>query len=176
MKKYHRLSLHERVKIEEFKLLKYSISKIAEKLNRSKSTISRELKTNRYAHYSYRAVEAQRKAFCRSMNRKSGKDKINLNAELQNVVLEKLALRWSPDQISVTLKKLYPNDKNMNVSHETIYLYIYLHTKKELKNELIAQLRQERKRRGNFKTRAVLEPKIKDRVSIDERPLEVFGR
>ena len=64
----------------------------------------------------------------------------------------------------------------MNVSHETIYLYIYLHAKKELKAELIAQLRQERKRRGNFKTRALLESKIKDRVSIDERPEEVLGR
>jgi len=121
--------------------LKYSISKIAEKLNRSKSTISRELKTNRYAHHSYRAVEAQRKAFCRSINRKSGKDKINLNAELQNFVHEKLALRWSPDQIAINLKKLYPNQKNMNVSHETIYLYIYIHCKSELKKELIAQLR-----------------------------------
>ena len=61
----------------------------------------------------------------------------------------------------------------MNVSHETIYLYIYLHSKNGLKKELISQLRQERKSRGNFKTRAVLEPKIKDRVSIDERPEEV---
>ena len=176
MKKYHRLTLHERVKIEEFKLLKYSISKIAEKLNRSKSTISRELKTNRYAHYSYRAVEAQRKAFCRSMDRKFGKDKISIHTPLKVYIHEKLALRWSPDQIAVTLKRLYPNQKTMNVSHETIYLYIYLHCKSELKKELISQLRQERKQRGNFKTRAVLEPKIKDRVSIDERPLEVLGR
>lgn len=44
MKNYHRLTFAERVKIEEFKNLKYSVSKIAKKLNRAKSTIARELK------------------------------------------------------------------------------------------------------------------------------------
>ena len=44
MKKYTRLTLYERVKIEEFKNLQYSPSKIAQKLGRSKSTITRELK------------------------------------------------------------------------------------------------------------------------------------
>ena len=176
MKKYSRLTFIERVKIEEFKKLLYSPSKIAQKLGRSRSTITRELTRNKYAHNSYYADLANRKAFCRSIYRKGDKDKISTNKCLQNFVHQKLVLRWSPDQISVTLKRLYPNDKTMNVSHETIYLYIYLHCKKELKTELIAQLRQERKRRGNFKTRAVLEPKIKDRISIDERPEEVLGR
>lgn len=176
MKNYHRLTFAERVKIEEFKNLKYSVSKIAKKLNRAKSTIARELKTNRYAHCSYKADHANRKAFCRSMYRKGGKTKISSNPKLKEFIHQKLALRWSPDQVSVTLKRLYPNDKAMNISHEAIYLYIYLHCKSELKKELIAQLRQERKSRGNFKTRAVLEPKIKDRVSIDERPREVLGR
>ena len=176
MKKYSRLTFIERVKIEEFKKLLYSPSKIAQKLGRSRSTITRELTRNKYAHNSYYADLANRKAFCRSMYRKGDKDKISTNKDLQNFVHQKLALRWSPDQISVTLKRLYPNNKTMNVSHETIYLYIYIHCKKELKTELIAQLRQERNRRGNFKTRAVLEPKIKDRISIDERPEEVLAR
>lgn len=176
MKKYTRLSYSERVKIEEFRNLKFSPSKIAQKLNRTKSTITREIKRNKDAYEIYDADDASRKAFGRSMYRKADKDKINSNKELQDFVHEKLSLRWSPDQISVTLKRLYPNQKAMNVSHETIYLYIYLHSKKELKAELISQLRQERKRRGNTKTRAVLEPKIKDRVSIDERPEEVIGR
>ena len=176
MKKYKRLSLVERVKIQEFRELKYSPSKIAEKLGRSKSTITRELKRNRYAHNDYYADVADHRALLRSSDRKWWKDKINTSKELRDFVHEKLGLRWSPDQISVTLKRLYPNNKSMNVSHETIYLYIYLHSKNGLKKELISQLRQERKSRGNFKTRAVLEPKIKDRVSIDERPEEVLGR
>lgn len=176
MKKHQRLSLHERVKIEEFKKIGYSVSKIAKKLNRAKSTISRELKRNRYAHKDYYANNANLKAARRASDRKWWKDKISTRPNLQSFVHEKLALRWSPDQISVTLKRLFPNDKTMNVSHETIYLYIYLHCKKELKAELISQLRQSRKTRGNFKTRAVLEPKIKDRVSIDERSEEVLGR
>lgn len=63
----------------------------------------------------------------------------------------------------------------MNISHEAIYLYIYLHCKSELKKELIAQLRQERKSRWNFKTRAVLEPKIKDRVPSTKDPKSLKG-
>lgn len=122
MKKYSRLTLIERVKIEEFKKLLYSPSKIAQKLGRSRSTITRELTRNKYTHNSYYADLANRKAFSRSMYRKSDKDKISTNKALQNFVHQKLALRWSPDQISVTLKRLYPNDKTMNVSHETIYL------------------------------------------------------
>ena len=176
MKNYHRLTLNERVKIEEFRKLKYSVSKIAKKLNRSKSTVSRELKRNRYAHSSYLADHANRKAFCRVLVKKDGKDKISSNPLLQQFILQKLKLRWSPQQISVTLKTLFPNQKNMNVSNETIYLYFYVHAKKELKAELISQLRQKRKKRGNFKTPATAQPKIADRVSIDERPEEVLGR
>ena len=176
MKNYHRLTLNERVKIEEFRKLKYSVSKIDKKLNRSKSTVSRELKRNRYAHSSYLADHANRKAFCRVLVKKDGKDKISSNPLLQQFILQKLKLRWSPQQISVTLKTLFPNQKNMNVSNETIYLYIYVHAKKELKAELISQLRQKRKKRGNFKTPATAQPKIADRVSIDERPAEVLGR
>ena len=68
--------------------------------------------------------------------------------ELEKYVLEKLQKKWSPDQISVSLRKEFPNQNNMQLSHETIYLYIYLHSKKELKDLLITELRQQRKFRG----------------------------
>jgi IS30 family transposase len=64
----------------------------------------------------------------------------------------------------------------MQVSHETIYFYIYLHSKKSLKDELIKNLRQKRKHRGTRFSDKVKDVKINDRVSIDERPAEVFGR
>lgn len=175
MEKYQRLSLEERVEIEKLTAQKCSISLIAKKLNRAKSTISRELKNYTFFR-TYKAVKANRLAYQISWNRRMDKDKISNHRPLENYVLEKLKLRWSPDQISVTLKKLFPTDKTMNVSHETIYLYIYLHCKKELKTELIQQLRQKRKTRGNFKTAAVRGIKIKDRITIDERPEEVMGR
>jgi IS30 family transposase len=64
----------------------------------------------------------------------------------------------------------------MQVSHETIYFYVYLHSKKTLKEELIKNLRQQRKTRGSRNTKAVRDVKISDRLSIDERPHEVTGR
>ena len=60
---------------------------------------------------------------------------------LQEYVMDKLRKKWSPDQISVSLRKHYPNNKLLQISHETIYLYIYLHSKKELKDMLITELR-----------------------------------
>lgn len=175
MKNYTRLCLQERIEIEKMREQKCSFSVIAKKLNRAKSTISREVKKYQYFN-SYQAAKANLRSYAFRLGRKDGKDKISANEKLRNYIFEKLKLRWSPDQISVSLKKEFPNDKTMQISHETIYFYIYVHAKKELKNELILQLRQKRKRRGNFKTPAVLAPKIKDRVSIDDRPVEVLGR
>jgi IS30 family transposase len=67
-------------------------------------------------------------------------------------------------------------DKTMQASHETIYLYIYLHSKKELKNMLISELRQKRRQRGNVRRGVDKRTTIKDPVRIDERPDDVLGR
>ena len=64
----------------------------------------------------------------------------------------------------------------MQISHEAIYLYIYLHSKKELKNLLISELRQKRKYRGNVRRGTDKRTTIKDPVRIDERPEEVKAR
>ena len=64
----------------------------------------------------------------------------------------------------------------MNVSHETIYFYIYLHSKSHLKKELIDSLRQKKKTRGPARSKESKDIKIKDRISIDERPQELIGR
>lgn len=175
MKNYRRLSLEERIEIEKMREMKLSFSSIAKKLNRAKSTITREVKNYKYFN-SYQASKANLRSYEKRLCKKDGKDKISANEKLKNYIHEKLKLRWSPDQISTTLKNEFPNDLSMRISHETIYLYIYVHCKSELKKELVSQLRQKRKRRGNFKTPAVLAPKIKGRVSIDDRPVEVLGR
>ena len=101
---------------------------------------------------------------------------MNQHPELEKYVLEKLQKKWSPDQISVSLRKEFPNQNNMQLSHETIYLYIYLHSKKELKDLLITELRQQRKFRGNVRRGVDKRTTITDAVRIDERPEEVKGR
>ena len=64
----------------------------------------------------------------------------------------------------------------MQISHESIYLYVYINPNPELKKSLIERLRQRRKFRGNVRRGADKRSTIKDAVRIDERPAEVIGR
>jgi IS30 family transposase len=64
----------------------------------------------------------------------------------------------------------------MQISMESIYFYIYVHAKSELKKNLISQLRQKRRYRGNVRRGEDKRTTIQDPVRIDERPSEVLGR
>ena len=173
-KKYSRLSFGERIEIEKLLSHKKSYADIAAALNRSKSTIQRDV--IKLGITLYKAMEAERLAVGKSSNRKSGKNKIKQNPALEKYVLDKLELRWSPWQIHISLQRTFPENKTMQISHEAIYLYIYLHSKKELKNLLISELRQKRKYRGNVRRGADKRTTIQDPIRIDERPEEVKGR
>jgi len=173
-KNYRRLTFDERIEVEKLLSHKKSYTDIATALNRSKSTIQRDVA--KQGRQQYKAMEAERLAVGKSSNRKSGKNKIKQCKALENFVLEKLALRWSPRQISVSLQRQFPDNKAMQLSHEAIYLYIYVHSKKELKNLLISELRQKRKYRGNVRRGTDKRTTIQDPIRIDERPEEVKGR
>jgi transposase, IS30 family len=174
IKKFVRLTFEERIKIEKLLSHNKSYSHIAEVLDRHKSTIQRDV--SKQGRGNYRAMLAENIAVGFSSNRKSGKSKINLCPNLKNFVHDKLYLRWSPRQISMTLKKEFPTEKEMQLSHETVYLYIYIRPKAELNMELMAYLRQKRKFRGNVRRGADKRTTIKDPIRIDERPKEVLGR
>ena len=174
LKKFKRLIFSERIQIEKLISHHKSYAGIADDLGRSKSTIQREVKPFGKKHYT--AIKAHHQSVSRSSNRKSGKSKIKQCAALEDYVLEKLKKKWSPRQISVSLSLNFPHKNEMQLSHETIYFYIYVHAKPELKNELIKELRQQRKYRGNVRRGKDKRTTIKDPVRIDERPLEVIGR
>ena len=171
---FKRMNLQERVQIEKYLDKGLSACSIAVLLNRHKSTISREIQNTHYNSYSAFHSHMRSAKICSEKN--YGRSKILSNKILLKYVLSKLRKKWSPEQISLSLKKKYPNEKSMQASHETIYFYIYLHSKKSLKEELIKQLRQKRKTRGSRHTKAVRDVKISDRTTIDERPVEVLGR
>jgi len=170
---YKRLQLHERIEIEKMLAMQFSLTEIALKLNRNKSTISREIKK---INDTYSALKSEAFAVGKQSDRRWQKSKLNLNPELKMFVYKHLKLRWSPAQIVTRLGRLFPNNKSMNLSHESIYLHIYVHVKKELKSELISQLRQKRKFRGNVRRGADKRTTIKDPIRIDERPKEVLTR
>ena len=99
------------------------------------------------------------------------------HARLRWRVAQKLALQWSPEQISGWLKQQFPADQDMQLSHETIYRSLFVQTRGVLKKELMAHLRtarQMRQAKGGT-TKSGL-GQIVDAVSIRERPAEVEDR
>jgi IS30 family transposase len=62
-------------------------------------------------------------------------------------VAQKLALQWSPERISGWLRRQFPADKGMRVSHETIYRRLFIQTRGVLKRDLMAHVRTARQMR-----------------------------
>jgi IS30 family transposase len=175
MKPYHRLTLVEREEISRYLVLNYSCRQIAISLNRSTSTITREIKRYQVFRSKYRAVLAYQK-FKQTARRSRKQRKLDTNKALNEFVLRHLRLRWSPEQIAKRLKFLYPDDMQMHVSHETIYAYLYIHPRGMLKRRLVKQLRRKHiNRRVRNKERQKTCP-IQDYISIDDRPVEVQNR
>ena len=86
-----------------------------------------------------------------------------------------LTKNYSPQQISARLKLENPDDPEMAISHETIYQSLYVQSRGRFRADLTKHLRTQRKRRkaqGSGATRG----KIKDMVSISERPAEASDR
>jgi IS30 family transposase len=154
-----------------------TLTSIAETLERPTSTISREVQLGGGRDL-YRALSAHKGAKVRKGKRKKGKRILFTREALRAYVHRHLADRWSPEQISVSLKEEYPHDMSMRISDEAIYQYLYVLPKGTLKKTLIAGLRQERKYRRKRKTGNPEETrgKIADMLSIEERPKEVEGR
>jgi IS30 family transposase len=168
------LRLEEREEISRGIAAGRSIRRIAQSLGRSPSTLSRELRRNGGCS-AYRASEADRCAWERSLRPKPCR--LATRAELRWRVAHKLALQWSPAQISGWLKREFAFDQDMQLSHETIYRSLFVQARGVLKKELMAHLRTARQMRqakgGTAKSGL---GQIVDAVSIRERPAEAEDR
>jgi IS30 family transposase len=171
---YKRITYEQRLIIEKLVQLGYRNSRIAEEIGCHKSTISRDLR--RISDGTYNAMEATHQAVSNASNRRFAKCKIIQHKPLGDFILNRLKRRWSPEQIHLYLKKHYSKNALMQISMESIYFYIYVHAKSELKKNLISQLRQKRRYRGNVRRGEDKRTTIQDPVRIDERPSEVLGR
>src|ERR1700710_2383382 len=112
-----------------------SIRAMARILGRSPATVSRELTRNSSA-VGYASVPAKTLSVAR---RSAGRrpNKLCLQGVCWRVVLTLLEWKWSPQQISGTLKRMYPTDSTQHVSHETIYTAIYAQPRGELRRQLM---------------------------------------
>jgi len=178
MPHYNRLTMNEREEVSLGLAQGKSRRHIAAMLSRNPSTVSREILRNHYHGYDYihyRAAKSQRRAD-RLARRPRKKLKLDTNERLRQFVFEHLDKRWTPEQIAKRLKKLYPRDINMNISHESIYSYLYLWPRGELRKIILKCLRRRHKYRRIYGKGRPRNDAIQDFISIEERPREVADR
>jgi len=170
------LSLSEREEISRGLAAEQSIRAIGMRLGRAASTVSREIRRNG-GYDQYRASVADERAWDRARRPKPGR--LKTCPRLRVLVEEKLYDEWAPQQITGWLKRTFPEDPSLHVSHETIYRSLFIQARGALKKELTQYLRSKRAiRRSAHHTgrREHGSGQIADGVSIRERPASVEDR
>jgi transposase, IS30 family len=167
------LSLAEREEIAVGLAAGQSFRQVAARLGRPASTVSREVRRNGMRGV-YRAVAAQAQAQFRAARPKTAK--LAGSVVLREQVQAWLGERWSPEQISVMLKREFAGQPEMQVSHETIYQAIYVQGRGALRRELAASLRTGRALRKPRRREGQRRGRIPGMVMISERPAEAADR
>lgn len=174
---YSELCTEERATIQVGLEQGLSIRKVAGLLERSPSTISREIRRNRSPDGRYRVSHAQQ---CRHDRRVGCRPKRKLlpGSPRFALIQHMLRQRLSPEQISgKKLKRMMiPDLRDAYVCRETIYSAIYALPVGELRKELIHCLRQGKSTRKPRRGQVDRRHQIPDMVSIHLRPPEVEKR
>jgi IS30 family transposase len=152
-----------------------SFSQIGVRLGRPTSTVSREVGRHG-GRRSYRAAVADTETWNRAL--RPQRCRLAQHPALRARVAEKLEADWSPQQIAGWLKRTYPKDPDMRVSHETIYLSLFVQSRGVLKQALIRHLRRRKtmRRSRHATTAGQARGQIIDAVSIRERPASIEDR
>jgi transposase, IS30 family len=170
-----RLSFAEREEIALGLAAGHGIRQLARHLGRDPATISRERHRGRVRERTgYKATVAQSLADQRARRPKVAR--LAGNVELRDQVQARLELKHSPEQIARRLRVDFPDDREMWVSHETIYKSIYIQGRGALKRELAACLRTGRAIRKTHRQAEKRRSRIPDMVNISERPAEAEDR
>jgi IS30 family transposase len=172
---YRQLQPEDRMTMASMRQQGRSVRAMARTLGRSPSTITREFERNTLGDLPYGSHTAQ-VAFegRRVAARRVGK--LDFNSVGWASVRTMLDWKWSPQQIAATLKRVFPDEPERHVSHETIYTAIYAQPRGELRKQLVACLRQGRSTRMPRTRGQDRRGQIPDMVSIHVRPPEVDDR
>jgi IS30 family transposase len=168
-----RLSLADREEISRGLERGDTFAVIAAEVVRDPSTISREVARNG-GRSSYRAWRADQHTHLRAARPKP--EKLALNPALALAVEYLLEQKCSPEQIAGRLPLEFPDDKDMRVSHETIYQSLFVHGRGALRKELVTCLRSGRITRRPHGRAVTGRGSIKDMAMIADRPPEVEDR
>jgi IS30 family transposase len=152
-----------------------SFTQIGVRLGRPTSTVSREVGRHGGRRW-YRAAAADAETWDRALRPQVCR--LAQHPLLRARVAEKLEADWSPQQIAGWLKRTYPKDPNMQVSHETIYLSLFVQSRGVLKQALIRHLRRRKtmRRSQHATTAGQTRGQIIGAVSIRDRPASVEDR
>jgi IS30 family transposase len=164
--KYKHLTQEERYSIERMRKAGYKQNEMAELLDRSEGTISREIHRN-MGKRGYRSGQAGALA---SQRRKESRKAKRFTAEVQQAVEYYLRKDYSPEQVTGYMRR----QGQETVSHERIYQHVYADYKAG--GSLHKHLRRRRKRRKRRLGRPDKRGAIVNRVSIDDRPASVDSK
>lgn len=147
---------------------------IAARIGVHRSTVWREIAHNG-GRSRYRAAVADNQAARLACRPKPGwtESRPQVWARVQELLLTK---KWSPQQISRTLRREHPGEPEWCVSHEAIYQAIFVQAKPELRKQLAACLRSGRVHRVQHGRVTRGGNGINGMINISERPAEVEDR
>jgi len=134
------LSLLERQRIATLRGQGLGVREIARRLDRSPSTVSRELRRNLRPHDRDRYDADLAHARARGRARRPRHSRLFADTGLREEVQRKLELEWSPEQVARYLRRAFPDRPAWHVCHETIYQAIF-GGKGGLRRELTKRLR-----------------------------------
>ena len=166
------MSFEEREEVSRGLEAGFSIRGIAEALGRAASTVSREIRRNG-GKCRYRARRSDQNAYRRGRRPKPGK--LESCPRLRKEVEQMLKEHLSPEQIAARLKHRYPDDSQMQISHEAIYRSLFVQGRGKLRKELARYLRTGRTRRRP-RARGEQNDRFGQMVPIRERPAEASDR
>jgi IS30 family transposase len=168
-----RLSLAEREEVSRGLGAAESARAIAARLGRAPSTVARDIVANGGRRH-YRAWRADARAA--KLTRRPKVPKLVRCPRLRHEVERRLALRWSPQQIAARLVVDYPEDREMRVSHETIYQSLFVQARGALRLELARCLRTGRAQRRPRPQTKSRHGQLVDMVLLSDRPAAVADR
>lgn len=164
---HKQITQDERYAIHHYRLQGLCAAEIARRLGRHRSTIGREVRRNLHAEKSYIARIAQAHANGRrSRSRKVAQFNMEQWSAIARLILED----WSPEQISLLLRR----DNILQISHETIYRYIW--QDKRAGGHLYLHLRQHLKRRRKRYRSRDSRGRLQGKRALAERPSEANDR
>lgn len=169
MRNYRQLTSGERYALSALRKQGYTQAEIARALGRDRSTVSREVRRNSAdrAGRTYRPGLAD--DFARWRRSSSRRNQRFTDADW-DIVIKRLRMEWSPEQISGRLKR----DGSLRISHETIYRYIWRDKRRGgSRYKLLRQAgKKRRKRYGAYDSRG----RLAGKRNISERPAVVEDR